>query len=91
MAGERISGSEETMQVRVKLYATLTRYLSNTGPGIPVEVEIPDGATVGDLVNALKLPREEVKLFFVKGRARSIDWPLEPGDEVGIFPLIGGG
>ena len=79
------------MQVRVKLYATLSRYLSNTGPGIPVEIEVPDGTTVGDLVNRLKLPHEEVKLFFVKGRARPIDWPLEPGDEVGIFPLIGGG
>ena len=46
------------MQVRVKLYATLSRYLSNTGPGIPVEIEVPDGTTVGDLVNRLKLPRE---------------------------------
>ena len=79
------------MQVRVKLYATLSRYFSNTAPGIPFEIEVPKGATVADLVNRLKLPREEVKLFFVKGRARPIDWPLEPGDEVGIFPLIGGG
>jgi molybdopterin synthase sulfur carrier subunit len=79
------------MQVRVKLYATLSRYLSHTGPGIPFEIEVPDSATVGDLVNRLKLPREEVKLFFVKGRARPIDWPLESGDEVGIFPLVGGG
>ncbi len=79
------------MQVRVKLYATLSRYDSNAAPGIPFEIEVPDGSTVTDLVNELKLPREEVKLFFVKGRARPIDWPLEPGDEVGIFPLIGGG
>jgi len=79
------------MQVRVKLYATLSRYLSNKAPGIPVEIEVPKGTTVGELVNVLKLPLEEVKLFFVKGRARPIDWPLEPGDEVGIFPLIGGG
>ncbi len=79
------------MRVRVKLYATLSRYFINTAPGIPFEIEVPDGTTVGDLVNRLKLPLEEVKLFFVKGRARPIDWPLEPGDEVGIFPLIGGG
>jgi molybdopterin converting factor small subunit len=79
------------MLVRVKLYATLSRYLNNTAPGIPFEFEVPNGATVADLVNELKLPREEVKLFFVKGRARLIDWPLESGDEVGIFPLIGGG
>jgi molybdopterin converting factor small subunit len=83
--------SEGTMQVRVKLYATLSRYFSNAAPGIPSEIEVPNGATVADLVDWLKLPREEVKLFFVKGRARPIDWPLEPGDEVGIFPLIGGG
>jgi molybdopterin converting factor small subunit len=44
-----------------------------------------------DLVNRLKLPMDEAKLFFVKGRARPIDWPLKAGDEVGIFPLIGGG
>jgi molybdopterin converting factor small subunit len=79
------------MQVRVKLYANLSRYFSNVAPGIPFEIELPESATVADLVNWLKLPREEVKLFFVKGRARPIDWPLEPGDEVGIFPLIGGG
>ena len=79
------------MQVRVRLYATLSRYFSNAAPGIPCEIEVPNGATVADLVDWLKLPREEVKLFFVQGRARPIDWPLEPGDEVGIFPLIGGG
>jgi molybdopterin synthase sulfur carrier subunit len=79
------------MQVRVKLYATLSRHFNNAAPGIPFEIELPNDATVADLVNELKLPREEVKLFFVKGRARLIDWPLESGDEVGIFPLIGGG
>lgn len=79
------------MQIRVKLYATLSRYVSNKAPGVPVEIEVPNGTTVGELVNVLKLPLEEVKLFFVKGRARPINWPLEPGDEVGIFPLIGGG
>ena len=79
------------MQVRVKLFATLSRYLSNTGPGIPFEFEVADGATLADLVNLLKLPHEEVKVFFVNGRARPIDWPLEPGDEVGMFPLVAGG
>ena len=79
------------MQVRVKLYASLSRYYGNAVAGVPFEIEVPESATMVDLVNRLKLPREEVKLFFVKGRARPIDWPLEPGDEVGIFPLIGGG
>jgi len=79
------------MKVQVKLFATLCRYFSNAAPWIPFEMELPEGATLADLVNHLKLPREEVKVFFVKGRARPADWPLEDGDEVGIFPLIAGG
>lgn len=79
------------MRVCVKLFATLGRYVGNVASGVPFEIDLPDGATLADLVNRLKLPREEVKVFFVKGRARPIDWPLEPGDEVGIFPLVGGG
>jgi molybdopterin converting factor small subunit len=79
------------MQVRVKLFATLCRYFSNAAPGIPFEIELPEGATLADLVDRLKLPHEEVKVFFVNGRARPIDWPLKPGDDVGIFPLVGGG
>lgn len=79
------------MRVQVKLFATLGRYFGNATSGIPFEMELPEGATVAGLVDLLKLPREEVKVFFVNGRARSIDWPLELGDEVGIFPLVAGG
>ncbi len=79
------------MQVHVKLFATLTRYFRNAAPGTPFDIEVADGATVADLVNQLKLPHEEVKVFYINGRARPIDWLLEPGDEVGIFPLVAGG
>jgi len=79
------------MQVQVRLFAILYRYYSKAAPGIPFEIELPVGATVADLVNQLKLPREEVKIFFVNGRSRPIEWPLEPGNEVGIFPLVAGG
>ena len=79
------------MRVRVKLFAALGRYFSNATPGTPFDIEIADGATLANLVDRLKLPRQEVKVFFVNGRARSIDWPLEAGDDVGIFPLVAGG
>jgi len=84
-------GVELHMFIRVKLFATLSRYALNGAPGIPFEVELPEGATLDDVVNRLKLPREEVKVFFVNGRARPKDWILKPGDEVGIFPLVAGG
>jgi sulfur-carrier protein len=79
------------MRIRVKLFASLCRYFSGAAPGIPFEIEVPDGTSVADLMDRLKLPRQEVKLFFVNGRARPMDWLLEAGDDVGIFPLIAGG
>ena len=79
------------MRVRVKVFATLCRYFSDVAPGIPFEMELPEGAAVADLVDRLKLPHKEVKVFFVNGRARPMDWPLKPGDDVGIFPLVAGG
>jgi len=82
---------EMAMNIRVKLFATLSRYPGNGAPGVPFEIELSDGTTLADLVDRLKLPHEEVKVFFVNGRARPADWPLEAGDEVGIFPLVAGG
>ena len=79
------------MQIRVKLFATLGRHARNGAAGAPFEMEVSDGATLAELVKALNLPREEVKVFFVNGRARPIDWSLGANDEVGIFPLIAGG
>jgi molybdopterin converting factor small subunit len=80
-----------TMHVRIKLFAALSRHFGDATAGTPFEIEAPDDATLADLVNQLKLPREEVKILFVNGRSRSMDWVLAPGDEIGIFPLVAGG
>jgi molybdopterin converting factor small subunit len=79
------------MRVRVKVFATLSRHLSGVMPGAQFEAEVPDGTTVEDLVERLSLPREEVKVVYVNGRARPSSYALNPGDDVGIFPPIGGG
>ncbi len=79
------------MLVQVKLFATLGRHLADAPPGTPFNTELRDGATVRDLVDALGLPPAEVRVVFVNGRARPMDHVLEHGDEVGIFPPVGGG
>jgi molybdopterin synthase sulfur carrier subunit len=88
------------MKVYVKLYATLARSVS--GPvlaqypeGIRVgsrfEVELPESSTLANLVDYLALSREDVKVSFVNGKTQDFDYRLEAGDEVGMFPPIGGG
>lgn len=79
------------MRVRARLFATLSRYYANARPGVSFDIEVPEGTTVGDLITRLNLPSEEVKVVFVNGRARPNHWPLQAGDEIGIFPPIGGG
>lgn len=79
------------MRLYVKLFASLSRYVDNVEPGIPFEIHMPKGATVLDVVNCLRVPYDEVKVCFVKGRIRSIEWLLNDDDEIGIFPLIAGG
>jgi len=79
------------MLVYVKLYATLTRHRPNTKGGEPFEVELPEGSTLGDLYRHLGVPQEEVKTAFVNGRAEGPRYTIQAGDEIGIFPPIGGG
>jgi sulfur-carrier protein len=78
------------MQVKVKLFATLRRSVA-WASGEPMDIALPEGATIADLIATLELPSDQVKVIFVNGRARSEDWRLTTGDEIGIFPPIGGG
>ena len=91
MAKVKADVPKTMIQVRVKLFATLGPYALNGVAGAPFEMEFSEGATLGNVVDRLNLPREEVKVFFVNGRARPKDWVLEPGDEIAIFPLVAGG
>ena len=88
------------MKVYAKVFATLVqslpkavlaRYPQGIRSGSRLEVELPDNSTVADLVDHLELPREEVKVTFVNGRAQPLGHILLSGDQVGIFPPIGGG
>jgi molybdopterin converting factor small subunit len=80
------------MKIQVKLFATLAAYAPVVGlPGKPFTVDLPEGATLGDLVEQLTLPADLVKITFVNAVAHELDWALKAGDDIGIFPPIGGG
>ena len=84
------------MKVRVRLYAFLAERVSETvqeglRPGSPLDLDLPEGSTLADLVDHLTLPKEQVKLTVVNGRLRELDYRLQPEDEVGIFPPVAGG
>ncbi len=82
---------KDRITVHVKLFATLRRHFPELGIGEAMEVRLLEGATVGDLVRHLRLPADQVKVVFVNGVVRDEAHPLADGDEVGIFPPVGGG
>ncbi|MGB3714827.1 MAG: MoaD/ThiS family protein [Candidatus Promineifilaceae bacterium] len=88
------------MKVNIKLYSILTQDISedilNQHPkgiraGAPFEITMPAGSTLSDLVAYLSLPEDLVKITFVNGIHQKLNFQLQPGDQVGMFPPIAGG
>jgi molybdopterin converting factor small subunit len=75
------------MHIELKCYATLTRH---TPPGAE-RYELPDGASVAEIMKRLGLVQEDVKLIFVNGAKAELDTRLKDGDRLGLFPAVGGG
>jgi sulfur-carrier protein len=79
------------MRVSVRAYASLRRHLPGISLGEAVPVELPAESSVERALSIVGIPAGEVKLCFVNGRHADLTRQLEDGDEVGVFPPIGGG
>ncbi|MHC1783681.1 MAG: MoaD/ThiS family protein [Anaerolineaceae bacterium] len=79
------------MQVTVKLFATLAGLRGDVKSGKPFEVDLPDSATVTDLINILQIPTDEIHIVFINNIIQEPASTLKDGDVVGIFPPVGGG
>ncbi len=79
------------MIIQVKLFATLGMYAPHGISAKAFKLEVEPGTTVKDLISRLKIPDEEVKIFFVNGRIMELSYCFQDGDEAGLFPPIGGG
>jgi len=75
-------------QVRVNLYAMLRKYV---GGAASVEVEIEPGQTIERLLHQLGVPADQTRIIFVNSRAAGLSEVLQDGEEIGVFPAIGGG
>jgi sulfur-carrier protein len=80
------------VRVVVRLYATFSQNAPTSLAGDPFDVELPNEATLSDLIGQLGIPDADVHLSIVNGlivhdRAR----PLDDGDRVALFPPVGGG
>ena len=77
--------------VTVKLYSTLQKYIENYDPTTGVQIVLPEGAIVEDLIRSLGLPLREALLVIVRNAVRKSDYRLIDGDAITVFSIIGGG
>ena len=79
------------MVVTVRLHTILQR---QTPQGVlrNLDVELPVGSTVGDLLGQLEIELgPEALLLVVNGRLVEVDHILKPGDRVNLMPALSGG
>lgn len=74
------------MQVTVKLFAYFrdNRFKYK-------EFDYPDSTTVKGIIASLGIEESEVGVTMINSRHCSLDQVPQPGDQVAIFPVIGGG
>jgi molybdopterin converting factor small subunit len=79
------------MKVQAELYATLSKYLPRGAEGRKVTVELPEGATVGDLLKHLGIPDGMAALLLVNGTHQPPETVLKDGETLAMFPPLAGG
>ncbi|MEJ5349257.1 MAG: MoaD/ThiS family protein [Desulfosoma sp.] len=77
------------MKIRVESFATYRDYTRN----LPEDksLEVPEGATVAQVLAMLGVPEEAPKILLVNGRARFPETVLAAGDSLVFFPPLEGG
>ncbi len=79
------------MKIRVILFGTLRKSFSDHDPVLGMEVEIPEGSTVGDLIAHIDLPAKKFGLVSVDGHLVKAGNLLQENALCGCFNLFSGG
>jgi sulfur carrier protein ThiS len=79
------------MKVKVKLYGTLSQRFPGYQHSQGIEVDIPDGATVKDLLTLLEIPEARGAVVIAEGRILKADDKMQRGVLVNVLQSIYGG
>jgi sulfur carrier protein ThiS len=79
------------MKLRVRLFGTLSEGFPGYKHSEGIEVEVPDRATVKDLLALLELSESRGVAVIAEGRILKADERVRPEVPVSILQAIGGG
>jgi sulfur carrier protein ThiS len=79
------------MKVTVKLYGTYSQRFPSYRHSQGMEVEIPDGATVNDLLAHLEISESQGAVVIMEGRVLKADDKMRCGVQINVLQAIHGG
>lgn len=79
------------MQVNIRVFATLRRYVPDLGIGQPLEMDVEPGTTLADIQERLGLPENEVKVVMRNGLQADLGDAVQDGDRIAYIPAVAGG
>jgi molybdopterin converting factor small subunit len=79
------------VNVTLKLFATLRRYLPPESQGGAHALRIPTGTEAGEVLDRFGVPVDDGVVILVNGRTGTPNHVLEEGDVVAAFPAMAGG
>ena len=79
------------MQVEVRVFATLRRYLPELGIGEAKIIQVEPGTTLGQLRDSLELPDREVKVIMCNNLHANPEDLVNDGDRITYIPAVAGG
>ena len=83
------------MQITFKLFAGLSQYLPAGSVRNAASIDLQPGETVHQFIDRQRVPSTEVHLVLVNGKYLSdverMDYVLESGDTLAIWPPVAGG
>ena len=69
-----------------RFYARLNAFLAVERRGQAFRCSCAESATTKHMIEALGVPHIEVALVLVNGAPAGLDWPIEAGDRVAVYP-----
>ncbi len=78
------------MQVELRAYTGLEKFFG-ARHGEKLMVDIDANTTISDVLKRYGIPPAQVSAALVDGRHRALDYCLQPGERVALFPPVGGG
>lgn len=74
------------MVIEVRLYASLRQYRPSTSDKGIITVDVPDGISLGELLDEMEMDGGQVKQATVNGVDSDFERVLFDGDRVSLYP-----